>query len=701
MAVAREFRTEHLRNVVVLGHGGSGKTSLVDAACFVAGSSRRHGNVREGTALTMFTEEETSHGISMQTTPAFAVWDGVKVNLIDTPGYLDFASEVIASTRVADGAAVVVGAATGVEVGTERVWGYCQSRGIPGFFFVSMMDKEHADFDAACQQIRESLSEKAVPVMIPIGAGDDFRGVVDLFSGKAHIFKTDSVSGEYDEVDVPAELEDRFQELRLELFEAVATTDDELLEKYLEGESISAESALVAMKQGILQGEIAPIVCGAGEKAWGARQFLHYLKTLMPSPDEAPPEKASRPAIDQVIELQASDDGPLAALVFKTTTEPHVGELSFFRVFSGSLASGREVYNATRESSEKLTHLSVPQGRERLEVDKLHAGDIGVVAKLKNVQTNDTLCSADRPLLLEQIQFPEPDIAIAIRGLSRTDEDKISLGLQKLHVEDPVFEAEYDGELKQTIIRGLGELYLDVQLQRLKRKYGVEVATEEPRIRYRETIRKTAEGQARYKKQTGGRGQFGDCHVRLKPRARGEGYEFVDSITGGVIPGKYVPSVDKGIQEAARKGALAGYPVVDFEAECYDGSYHSVDSSDIAFQVAGSMAFRKVVAEADPVIIEPVLEVEVRTPEEYMGDVIGDLNQRRGRILGMDPDGRFTRIRALVPEAELYKYATALRSLTQGRAQHSRRFSSYEDVPPAAAQKIIETAKKEKEEEQG
>ncbi|MGH7465873.1 MAG: elongation factor G, partial [Longimicrobiales bacterium] len=402
--------------------------------------------------------------------------------------------------------------------------------------------------------------------------------------------------------------------------------------------------------------------------------------------------------LDQVVELKGEDAAPLAALIFKTATEPHVGELSYFRIFSGSVANGQDVWNATQDATEKLAHLAVPQGKERIEVTKLHAGDIGVIAKLKNSHTNDTLTTQDRPVVLQQINFPEPDTALAVRAASRSDEDKIGTGLVKLHEEDPVFEYSYDAELRQTIIRGLGELHLEVQMERLKRKYHVEVITEEPRIPYRETFRRTAEAQGKYKKQTGGHGQFGDCHVRIKPLPHGSGYTFTDSISGGVIPNKFIPSVDKGIQEAAKKGVLAGYPVVDFEAECYFGSYHTVDSSDIAFQIAGSMAFQKAAASASPVILEPIVEVEVVTPEAYMGDVIGDLNHRRGKILGMEQDGQKTHIKALVPQAELYKYATTLRSLTQGRAFHSRKLHGYEEVPGNVQAKIVEAANGDRQE---
>lgn len=698
MASAKEYLSKEIRNVVVLGHGGSGKSTLIDALCFSTGASRRHGSVKDGTALTMYTEEEVAHGISMQTSPAFADWHGTKINLLDTPGYLDFTGEAIAATRVADGAVVVLGATTGVEVGTEKVWDYSVARGIPRLFFVSMMDKEHANFDKVVEEIRQHMTPKAYAAELPIGEGDKFRGIVNLFTGKAHIFKPGTATGEYDETDIPAELRDDAELRRTELFEAIATTNDELLERYLEGGEITTQEALAGCKHAMLAGELSPVFCGAMEKTWGTRALLEALVEIVPSPAEAPHELAQRPGLDQVIELKGDDDGPFAALVFKTASEPHVGELTYFRIFSGMVVNGQDIINVTRDHGEKLPHLSISQGKERIEVNRLHAGDIGVVAKLKDTHTNDTLCFASRPLVLQKINFPEPDIALAINAASRGDEDKIGTGLTKLHEEDPTFHYGYEPELKQTIIRGLGELHLQVQIERLKRKYHVNVTTESPRIPYRETIRKTAEAQGKHKKQSGGHGQFGDCHVRLKPLPRGSGYKFTDAIVGGVIPNKFIPSVDKGIQEASKRGILAGFPVVDFEAECYFGSYHSVDSSDIAFQMAGIQAFNKATENANPVILEPIVEVEVVTPELYMGDVMGDLNHRRGKILGMDQEGGKTKVRALVPLAELDMYATTLRSLTQGRAFHTRKHAGYEETPTHISQKIVEQARKEKEE---
>ncbi|HEX7241523.1 MAG TPA: elongation factor G, partial [Longimicrobiaceae bacterium] len=697
MASAPSFTTDRIRNVVVVGHGGAGKTTLVDACCHTAGSSRRHGSTTDGTALTMFTPEEIAHGISMNVSVAHAVWMDTKVNFVDTPGYLDFQGETRAGVRVADGAICVVSGPGGVEVGTERVWDLLEERHLPTLIFVTMMDRANVDFEQVFADIKEHLTPKVIPVEVPIGSGDDFRGVINLFTEKAQLVKQGDDGDQVEETEIPEEYRDLEHRYYQDLIETIASTDDTLLEHYLEGDTISREEAIHALKQAMLRGDLVPLLVGAPNHEWGVRTLLTEIVQLMPSPQERPAEAAAG-RTGNTVELRGLNSDPFCALVFKTTSEPHVGELSFFRVFGGSVRSGDEVLNATREKPEKLAHLSVAQGKERLEVDELRAGDIGVIAKLRDTHTNDTLSSPAHPLVLEGVAFPEPDIAIAVEAATRGEEDKLSVGLHKLHEEDPCFTAEYNAELRQTIARGLGEVHLEVQMERLKRKYGVEVVLKAPRIPYRETIKAVAEAQGKYKKQTGGRGQYGDAHVRLKPRPRGEGYAFKDAIVGGVIPGKYVPAVDRGIQEAAVRGILAGFPMVDFEAECFFGSYHSVDSSEAAFKVAGSMAFHQAAEKAQPVILEPVLKVDVYTPDEFLGDVIGDLNQRRGQILGIDSAGRNQKVSALVPQAELYKYSTALRSLTQGRATHTRAFHAYEEVPSHEVQKLVEAAKKEREE---
>jgi elongation factor G len=682
MASAKEYPTDRIRNVVVVGHGGAGKTSLIDSLCFVSGSSKRHGSTVDGTALTMHTPEEIAHGISIQLTPAYAEHHDVKINLIDTPGYLDFAGETLSAVRVADAAIICVSATAGVEVGTERVWEYCEARGLPRIFFITQMDKEHADFERVFAQIKERLTPKALPVEIPVGEGTAFHGIVNLFTERAIVYKKGTTKGEYDETDIPPELKDVETRWETEFQETLATTDEKLLEEYLESGHISREQEVEALARGMRNVDIFPVFCGAAPLTYGTTLLLDEIVELFPSPKDARPERAG----DQ--DLVADDAGPLAALVFKTAAEPHVGELSFFRIYSGQVANGTEVVNASDGQTEKLNHLSVPLGKERIEVAKLHAGDIGVIAKLKHTHTNDTLCTKGKQIELERIQFPSADIAIAIKGAQRADDDKLGEILPRIREEDPTFSASFNAELQQTIARGVGELHLDIQFERMQRKFGVKVVTEQPKIAYRETLTRTAEGQGRHKKQSGGRGQFGDCWVRLKPGKSGTGYVFVDAIKGGVIPGKFVPSVDRGVHEAAERGIIAGYPVVDFTAEVYDGSYHAVDSSDIAFKLAGIQAFKSVAPKCGPVLLEPIIEVAVTTPDEYMGDIMGDLTSRRGKVLGMDPGNARTTIRALVPEAELYKYAAALRSMTQGRAHHTRKPAGYEPAPEHITQKV-------------
>ena len=691
MAAAKSFKTDKIRNVVVLGHGGSGKTTLIDAICFALGTSRRKGSVGEGSALTMTTPEEKSHGMSLELTVAHAILNGTKINFLDTPGYMDFVGEATAAIRVADAALITVAAASGVEVGTEMVWELCEKRQLPRMVFVSMMDKAHANFDDALQEVKEKLAPGAVPLQIPIGAHTGFRGVVDLFSGKARLYKSGTLTGEYEEGPVPAEVEDEVEEWSTELMETLATTDEELLDRYLEGEEIPLQELLAALAMAMAEGEVVPVFCGAAEPSFGVRALAQGIVDLVPHPGQAG-EVEAEGADGGTVTLRPTADEQASALVFKTSTEPHVGELSLFRVYSGMVVNGSELRNTGRGASERINHLAIPQAKERVDVEALHAGDIGVVAKLKSTRTNDTLAVAGNPVTLEGVAFPRPDISVAVRGAARSDEDKLGEALGKLHDEDPTFIAEYNPELRQTIARGMGELHFMVHFERMKRKYGVSVETETPRIAYRETITAPAEGQGRFKKQTGGRGQFGDCWIKLRPRERGEGYEFISSIKGGVIPTKYVPSVNRGIQEAATKGVVAGYPMVDFEAECYDGSYHSVDSSDIAFKVAGSYAFRNVAEKAKPALLEPIIEVRVTAPDEYVGDIMGDLNGRSARVLGMDPLGGNTVIRAIVAEAELYKYASALRSITQGRGHHRRKLLGYDLVPQMRVAKIVAEA---------
>jgi len=682
----------------VVGHGASGKTSLVDALAFVAGSSKRHGSVKDGTSLTDYTPDEIDRKYSISLALAYAEWMETKINLLDTPGYLDFIGDAVAGLYAADGALIVVGGTSGVEVGTELMWEEAERRGMPRMFFVSMMDKEHADFEKAYTDIREHLTPRVIPIEIPVGEGPDFHGIINLFSKRCHLYKKGTKTGEYDEVDIPPEYQERFDRYSQELIERIAETDDSLLERYLGGEEISREEALTAMQAGMAKGELFPLLCGAAELTYGTRALLSKLVELMPAPDALPPLQAERWGKPEPVPVERNDKAPLVAHVFKTVSEPHVGDVTYFRVHSGQLANGADVLNAPRDAMEKLNHLSVTQGKDRTEVPILHAGDIGSVAKLKDTHTNDTLSTRGLAVVIPKVPLPEPLISLAVEVHQHGEEDKLSTSLQRLHEEDPTFHHEYSGELGQTIVRGRGERHLEVVVDRLKRKFGVSAELTRPKVAYRETFKGKGEGQGKHKKQTGGRGQYGDCWIRLTPLVRGSGYEFVDSITGGVIPNKYIPAVDKGIQEAMQRGAVAGYPVVDFRAECFDGSYHDVDSSEMAFKMAGIIAFRHVAEKCRPVLLEPIMEVEVLTPDDNLGEVMGDLSSRRGQILGSEPDGRLTKIKAMVPEAEMYKYSTQLHSITHGRGTFHAEFSSYQEAPPDVAQKVA--AEREKEEEE-
>lgn len=696
----REYGSAEIRNVAVVGHGASGKTSLVDAMVFAAGASKRHGSVRDGTALTDFTPEEAERGFSIGLGCAYAEWEGAKVNLLDTPGFLDFQGDAIGGLAAADGALLVVSATSGVEVGTEKMFREALERADPVLVCVTMLDKEHADFDATFQQLRERLSAKIVPVEVPLGQGAGLRGVMNLFTKKAYVYRAGGKSGEYDEIDIPAEAQPRFDQYREQLIEAISATDDALLERYLEGADIGRDEAIAGMKEAMKREDLFPCFAVSAEKMIGVRALLTELVQLMPSAYEMEELHAFTGAEGrETVEIHADDDLPFAALVFKTQAEPHVGDVSYFRILQGSVANGQEVFNATRDVAEKLNHLCIPCGRERVEVTRLHAGDIGCVAKLRNTHTNDTLSTREHPVRLPQIQFPEPLVHFAVHAQSRDTEEKLQAGLHRLHDEDPTFTVVYHPETHETVVGGMGERHLEIAMARLRRKHGVGGDLTKPTIAYRETITASEKGQGRHKKQTGGKGQFGDCWIRMAPLPRGEGYLFEDEIVGGAIPSKFIPAVDRGVQEAAARGVLAGFPLVDFRVEVYDGSTHSVDSSEQAFRMAGILAFRAVAAKCRPVLLEPLDFLEITTPDRYLGDVMGDLSGRRGQILGTDSegDGR-TRVRAVVPQAELHLYATTLHSLTHGHATYARRFQSYEQVPHDAAQKVVTEFAKRREE---
>jgi elongation factor G len=648
--------------------------------------------VREGTALTDYAAEETDRKFSINLGCAYAEWMDTKINLIDTPGFLDFQGDALAGLAAADGALCVVGATSGVEVGTERMFQEAVSRGDPVLFVVSMMDKENADFDRIYQQIKTRLTNKVIPIEVPVGEGPDFHGIVNLFDKRAHVYARGTKTGAYEETDVPPEVQPQFDRYYAELIETIAATDDSLLERYLDGGEIGRDEAIRAMKDAMKRMELFPLFCVSSTLNYGTRAVLSTIVELMPSAWEMEEIHAFVGAEgDHTVEIHANDEAPFAALVFKTQSEPHVGDVSVFRILSGSVASGDEVFNATRAGAEKLNHLAVTQGRDRIEVSRLHAGDIGCVAKLRNTHTNDTLSTRSHPVRLPQVDVPLPLVEMAIAAVNRADEEKLQQGLHRLHDEDPSFESHWNPETHETLVSGLGERHLEVVLSKLKRKFGVVAELHRPRIAYRETIRARAEGQGRHKKQSGGRGQFGDCWVRIAPVPRGDGIRFEDRIVGGSIPSKFIPAVEKGIHEAAERGVLAGFPLVDFKVELFDGSYHTVDSNEMSFKMAGILAFKTVAPKAKPVLLEPLDDVDVVIPEECLGDVLGDLSSRRAHILGTEPapDGHGTRVRAIVPQSELHLYASALQSMTHGRARLRREFRGYEEMPGEAAQRVI------------
>jgi elongation factor G len=696
----REYRGSEIRNIAVVGHGGSGKTSLVDALAFVSGSSKRHGSTADGTALTDTAPEEIERGYSINLGCAFAEWMDTKINLLDTPGFLDFQGDAIAGLAAADGALCVVSATAGVEVATERMFAEAIRRKDPVLFVVTMMDKEHADFDAIYQQIRAKLTSRVIPIEVPVGQGPEFHGIVNLFDSRAHVYARGARTGEYEETDVPDEVKPQFERYRADLIETIAATDDTLLERYLEGGEISREEAVGAMKEAMKRGELFPLFCVSSTLNYGTRAVLSTIVELMPNAYEMEELHAFTGAEGNgTVEIHARDDAPFAALVFKTQSEPHVGDVSIFRILSGSARNGDDLYNVTRDAAEKLNHLSVTQGRERTEVASLHAGDIGCVAKLRDTHTNDTLSTRAHPVRLPAIEFPDPLVEMAVHPVNRADEEKLQSGLHRLHEEDPSFHTRYNAETHETLVSGLGERHLEVALAKLKRKFGVVAELRKPRIAYRETIRARAEGQGRHKKQSGGRGQFGDCWVRIGPAQRGEGIRFEDHIVGGAIPSKFIPAVEKGIHEAAERGVVAGFPLVDFEVELFDGSFHTVDSNEMSFKMAGIQAFRSIAPKCKPVLLEPLDEVEITTPDESLGDVLGDLSSRRGQILGTESaaDVAGTRVRALVPQSELHLYASALQSMTHGRATFRRQFRGYEEMPAEAAQRVVAEVAKESE----
>ena len=698
MAAVKQYGTEDIRNVVLLSHGGVGKTTMVEAMLYTTGALSRMGSVDDGNTASDYQPMEIDRKGSIHLSLLFAEHGGAKINILDTPGYSDFVGEVVGGVRVADAGVILVSAQSAVEVGTQKAWGYLEGK--PCLFIVNRMDRENADFSKALKELQDAFGSGVAPIAIPMGASGAFDGVIDLLARKAWTFERGG-DGIGKEVPIPAELEEQIAEFRVLLMEAVAESDDALLEKYFEEGELSEEELIGGLNKAVASGKLFPVVPASASMNIGTGLILNAIANLLPSPKAAKPIMAKKAMGDEdyneIVDIDSTK--PTSALVFKVFSEEHVGKLTYFKVFSGTVENGAELYNPNKGISERLGTIYIARGKERFEVKSLAAGDIGLTVKLKSTGAGDTLCKKSNPIIFPPIDFPKPVIDVAVRPKQKGEEDKIATGLARLSEEENTFSYEVDSELKQTILHGQGELQLNMIVGKLKEQFGVEVELGKPRIKYRETIRKTAEAEGRHKKQTGGRGQFADVWLRLEPLPRGEGFDFANEITGGVVPTKFIPAVNKGVIEIMKKGVMAGYKVVDMRVALYDGSFHTVDSSEMAFKIAAHLGFKAAFEKADPYLLEPVDDVEIIVPEEFTGDVMGDISSRRGKISGMEPVGSFTKIKSQVPQAELYKYSTALRSLTQGRGFFTREFSHYAEVPYDFTQKIIEETKLASEEE--
>ncbi len=703
--VMKEFTPDHLRNVSLIGHGGAGKTSLAEAMLFSAGSTNRLGRVQEGNTLSDYHPDEIERQISINTSLLFTEWKSHKINILDTPGYTDFTGEVKASLRVADTAIVLLKAVEGVEVGTEIVGKYTNELRNGVVYVVNKLDQENADFDKVLLQARESISHDIVAVQFPLKQGLGFDSIVDVVRMKLLKFAAGG-NGKYTEQDIPAEALGRAQDLRQQLLELIAETDENFLNNYLEKGGLSEEELKVGLRRGIRERKVFPLLCSAGTQNVGASSLLDFIVDYTPAPSEMGELKGSVPSGSngggtKEVAVQQDPNAPASLFVFKTVSESHVGELSFFRVCTGAIAAGVDMINESNGKPERLAQLFVMNGKDRKEATKLLAGDLGAVVKLKDTHTNNTLSSKALPIVYQPIVFPEPVFHAAILPKAKGDEDRMSTGLHALHQEDPTFVFRVDPEVHQTIISGQGELHLAIIVKRLKLRYNVDVDLTEPKVPYRETIKGVAkDAEYKHKKQSGGHGQYGHVHLRLEPLKRGQGFEFLDEIVGGVVPGKFIPAVEKGVVESMKEGVLAGYPVVDVRVALHYGSYHDVDSSEMAFKIAGSQAFKKGFLEAKPILLEPISNIEVKVPDDAMGDVMGDISSRRGKISGMEAAGNYQLIRAQVPAAELHKYATVLRSKTGGRGVFTATMSHYEEVPREQAEKVIQASDKNKNKEQ-
>lgn len=692
----REYKSDKLRNVGIVSHGGAGKTSLAEALLFNAGAISRLGRVDDGTTTTDFEPEEVKRKVTISTALAPCEWRDNKVNFLDTPGYADFLGEVKGTLRAVEGALIVLCAASGVEVDTEKVWKYATDLNLPKFAFVNKMDRENADFYNVISEMQQNFGNSVLPIQLPIGTEDTFRGVVDLIKMKA-LLPANTQCTQYLENDIPEDLFEQAVDARQKLIEAIAETDDDLLSKYLEGEELNSEEIQSGLLKGISECKIYPVMCGSAYKNIGIQQLLDYIVSYIPSPVERL-VAGVHPVSKEPIERNYKD--AFSAMVFKTTADPFVGRLSYIKVFSGTLKPDSMLYNVSKEKTERIGTVFTLKGKHQDSLSVVHAGDIAVVAKLQETSTGDSIAEKEKPILFEAIDYPKPMFTMCIEAKNKGDEDKLGNAIHRLLDEDPTLKVHKNVETNQLLLNGMGELHVDIMAERMKRKFGVEVLLHSPKVPYRETIRGTVKVEGKHKKQSGGHGQYGHVWLQLEPLSPGGQFEFVDSIFGGAVPRQYIPAVEKGVKEAMNGGVLAGYPMVDIKVVLQDGSYHTVDSSEMAFKIASIMAFRKGALQAKPVLLEPISNVEVHVPESYMGDVIADLNGKRGRILGMEPVGKgLGVIKAQVPSSEMFRYSIDLRSITQGRGFFDLDFSHYEEVPQRIAETIISSVKKEKAEE--
>jgi elongation factor G len=685
-----------IRNVALVGHGGCGKTSLASALLFDAGAVNRLGRVEDGTTVTDYDPDEVERKISLQTALAFAEWKKGKVNLLDAPGYANFVAEAQAALRVADAALVVVDAVAGVEVQTEKMWGYAEEHSLARIVAVNRMDRENASFERALGLVQGAFGRTAIPLAIPVAEEKDFWGVVDLVAEKALVWKQDA-SGQFETTEIPEPRQEAARAWREKLVEMVAESNEALMEEFFEKGTLPQEDLLRGLRQAVGTGRIFPVLPVSAAHNVGVHLLLDALVDLLPSPADRPEAEGTDGASGGApVSRPPSADAPVSAFVFKTVVDPHAGRISIFRVYSGTLKSDSAIQNTTRDSAERVGSLLLLQGKNQTQVGELQAGDIGAVAKLKDTQTGDTLADKASPIVYPALTLPEPATTFAIEPRTRGDEDKISTALQRLQEEDPVLKVSRDAQTHEMLLSGMGQLHVEVLVGRLRKRYRVEVNLKKPKIPYRETIKGAAEGHGRHKKQTGGHGQFGDCKIRMKPLARGEDFQFVDNIFGGSIPKNFIPAVEKGVQEARGRGFVAGYPMVDFEVELYDGQYHDVDSSELSFKIAGSLAFKDAVAKCRPTLLEPIMKVEIAVPDEYAGAVMGDLSSRRGRPQGMEPRGSLQIIKAEVPLAEMLSYDAELTSMTGGRGSYHMEMDHYDEVPTHLQEKIVAAARAER-----